>query len=165
MLLELSGVCQNCGVEVRVLSLNGELVGACSACDESPMEISRVGGLVYIVSNEHQRGVKIGQTTKPIHQRLKSLNSTGVPGKFDVVAIFPSRKPRQDEQKVHHKLRRHHLEKEHFDVDPVEAALGAYRALNRRDPIFFEDSIERAFSLRLEEARVRMQLRLSGQRG
>jgi hypothetical protein len=97
-----------------------------------------------------------------MEQRLKSLSSTGVPGEFMPIAIFPSDRPAQDEKKVHEKLRRFHLAKEHFDLEPVEAVLGAYRALNKRRPIFFNPELEKTFHLKLEEARIQMQLRLRG---
>jgi hypothetical protein len=165
MLLEVSGICQHCAEDVRLLVLNDTILGACKACQESALEVKRVPGIVYVVSNNNQRGVKIGHTTKSIQQRLKSLSGTGVPGAFETIAIFPSQRPRSDEQKVHEKLKRHNLEKEHFDLDPVDAVLKTYRALNRRQPIFFDEVIEETFQLRLDEARIKMKLRLSGQRG
>jgi len=97
-----------------------------------------------------------------MEQRLKSLNSTGVPGNFQTIAIFPSDNPAADEKRVHDKLRRKNLAKEHFDIEPVDAVLAAYRALNKRQPIFFDDSIRDTFHLKLEKARIEMQLRLKG---
>jgi hypothetical protein len=162
MLIEISGVCQHCAAEVKVLMLNGEPLDRCAACGQVPLAARFVKGLIYIVSNPNQTGVKIGLTTKTMEQRLKSLSSTGVPGEFVPVAIFPSERPAQDEKKVHEKLRRFHLSKEHFDLSPVEAVLGAYRALNKRRPIFFDSAIEETFRLKLEEAKIQMKLRLRG---
>ncbi|HEY8609404.1 MAG TPA: GIY-YIG nuclease family protein [Noviherbaspirillum sp.] len=162
MLIEVTGVCQHCGNDVKVLMLNGETIDQCQSCAESPFEARLVKGLIYVVSNPNQKGVKVGLTTKSMEQRLKSLNSTGVPGDFIPIAIFPSDKPSADEKKVHEKLRRYNLAKEHFDLQPVDAVLGAYRALNRRKPIFFDSDIEETFYLKLEEDKIKMKLRLKG---
>lgn len=118
--------------------------------------------MIYIAHNPHIGGVKIGLTTKHIEERLKALSSTGVPGRFDVIAIFPSDKPKEDERKVHEKLKRKRLDKEHFQVEPLEAALAAYRALNRREPIFYDSDLQDAFYLRLESDKITMQLKLKG---
>jgi hypothetical protein len=160
MLFEFSGVCQHCAAGVKVLLLDGTPRGDCHECGEAPFSLRKVQGLVYVVSNPNQIGVKVGLTTKAIEQRLKSLNTTGVPGEFSVVALFPSERPKQDERRVHEKLRRFNLAKEHFDLEPVDAVLKAYRALNKRKPIFFDAAIEETFRLRLEQARIEMQLRL-----
>ena len=162
MLMEVSGICQHCAGKVKVLMLNGEAIDACGGCGENPFVSRMVKGLVYIVSNPNQKGVKVGLTTKSMEDRLRSLNSTGVPGDFVPIAIFPSERPRADEERVHEKLRKYNLAKEHFDLDPVEAVLKAYRALNKRTPIFFDSSLQETFYLKLEEARIAMQLRLRG---
>lgn len=162
MLLEVSGICQNCATEVSVLVNNGEVLGRCPACNELPMLMRKIAGVVYIVSNPNQVGVKIGMTEKPIEQRLKTLNSTGVPGQFEVIAVFPSDRPRADEKRVHEKVQRNNIAKEHFNLDPIEAALKAHRALNRREPIFFRDDLRETFELRREEERIKMKLRIRG---
>lgn len=142
--------------------LNAEPLDQCEKCGESPIVARPIKGLIYVVSNPNQTGVKVGLTTKTMEQRLKSLASTGVPGEFIPIAIFPSDRPAQDEKKVHEKLRKYNLSKEHFDLSPIDAVLGAYRALNKRRPIFFDAELEKTFHLKLEEARIQMQLRLRG---
>jgi hypothetical protein len=118
------------------------------------------------VSNPNQVGVKIGMTKKSIRQRLKSLNgNTAVAGKFEPVAIFPSDKPEADEKRVHKKVERQTIAKEHYDLEPVEATLKAYRALNYRRPIFFDRETEETFDLRVEEDRIKMKLKLKGKAG
>ncbi len=110
--------------------------------------------MVYVVSNSNQRGVKVGRTAKTVEQRIKDLSSTGVPGRFEPIAIFPSDKPKDAEKKAHLKLARHKIEKEHFDVEPIDAVLAVYRALNKKvEPIFYDQSLAETFRLRLEEAR------------
>lgn len=163
MLIELSGVCQHCAAEVKVLVLNGEPLDDCASCSQGPFSARRIKGLIYVIHNPNQTGVKVGLTTKSMEQRLKSLSSTGVPGDFIPIAIFPSDRPAADEKRVHEKLRKYNIAKEHFDLQPVEAVLGAYRALNKRRPIFFDSTLEETFHLKLEEARIQMQLRLRGE--
>jgi len=162
VLLEFTGICQHCAEEVKVLVLNGSVLAECPKCKDSPCSVRRIQGLIYVVANQMQTGVKIGLTTKSIEDRIKSLNSTGVPGTFTPIAIFPTERPKQDEKRVHEKLRRFNISKEHFDIEPVDAVLKAYRALNKREPIFFDDKLKETFRLKLEEARVQMQLRLRG---
>lgn len=163
MLLEIVGICQHCAEEVKVLLLNGQPLDDCVKCAQTPFGTRRIAGLIYVFSNPNQKGVKIGLTTKSMESRLKSLNSTGVPGDFEPIAIFPSDRPAADEKKVHEKLRRYNIAKEHFDLEPVDAVLGAYRALNKRRPIFFDSRLAETFRLKLEEARIQMQLRLRGE--
>ena len=131
MLLEVSGICQHCAAEVKVLMLNGEALDECFECKQNPFSPRLIKGLIYIVSNPNQVGVKVGLTTKTMEQRLKSLNSTGVPGDFEPVAIFPSDRPSADEKRVHEKMRRHNIAKEHFDLEPIDAVLAAYLALKK----------------------------------
>ena len=161
LLVEISGVCQNCAEQVKVLMMDGEPVSNCTSCDETPFGSKSVKGVIYVVANKNQIGVKVGLTTKHIDQRVKALSSTGVPGRFEKIAIFPSDRPEADEKKVHEKLARHRLDKEHFDLDPVEAVLKAHRALNYREPIFFDEKLRGRFKLLKEQGRIEMKLRLS----
>lgn len=166
MIYEFKGVCHHCAEEVTIVLHNGELLSNCLSCEEAPFSIRQIAGVVYIVSNPNQRGVKIGQTSKTVEARVKSLNTTGVPGSFDVIAIFPTDKPKVAEKKVHTKLKRLKIEKEHFDIEPIDAVLAAYRALNKKvDPIFYDDSVlSEIFELKLKEAKVQMQLKLKGKK-
>lgn len=163
MIIEINGICQHCAESVTVLTIDGEPIDDCGSCGKPAFTFKPVTGMVYIVKNPIQKGVKIGQTSKNIEQRLKALNSTGVAGDFHVVAVFPSDKPATDEKRVHERLKRHNFAKEHFDLTPIDAVLGAYRALNKRRPVFYDHSLIETFDLRLEHDRVTMKLRLSGQ--
>ena len=108
-------------------------------------EFKKFKGIVYVISNPNQRGVKIGLTTKDINTRLKQLSSTGVPGKFSLIALFPSDHPKKDEKKAHNKLKKFSMDKEHFNISETEAVLGVYRALNRREPIFYDPAVKSEF--------------------
>lgn len=162
MLYEYSGVCQNCAEEISVTIHNGQPLDSCSKCHSSPFDIKAYKGLVYVVSNPNQPGVKIGMSERTLEQRIKSLNSTGVVGKFQPIVIFPSDNPKKDEKKVHDKLVKKNISKEHFDLSPVDAALKCYRILNKRKPIFYNKDIEDTFWLRLEQDKIAMKLKLKG---
>jgi len=165
MLFEIKGICQNCAASVNVLVHNGAPISQCPDCKEDPFEIEKMAGVVYIVKNKNQIGVKIGQTSKTVEERMKQLASTGVAGKFDAIAIFPSANPKKDEKRVHEKLIKKRLEKEHFDMEPVEAVLKVYRTLNKKiTPIFYDDDIKETFYLELKKAKIEMQLRLKGKK-
>lgn len=162
MIYEFKGICQNCATEYKTLMVNSKIQGDCQECGEPPLKAKRFKGLIYVVNNPHQTGVKVGLTTKSVDQRLKSLNSTGVAGKFSTVVIFPSDRPETDEKKAHAKLKKYSLSKEHFDTSPVDAALCVYRALNYRSPIFYDSEVEEEFYRKLEEDRRVMSERLKG---
>lgn len=165
MLYEFQGVCHHCAESITVIIHNGEIMADCPGCNQAPFSIRPIAGLVYVISNPNQKGVKVGYTKKTVEERIKQLNSTGVPGKFIAIAIFPSDKPLEAEKRVHKKMMKYRIEKEHFDLEPINAVLNAYRALNKKvEPIFYDQSIKRKFFLELEAARIKMQLRLEGKR-
>jgi hypothetical protein len=165
MLFEVKGICQHCAEEINVLIHNGSPTSKCEGCGESPFQVEAIKGVVYVVKNPNQRGVKIGITSKTVEDRIKTLNSTGVPGRFEPVAIFPSPSPHKHERKVHEKLAKNRIEKEHFDLDPVDAVLKVFRTLNKTiKPIFYDDDTRDTFKLKLEQARIEMQLKLKGKK-
>lgn len=165
MLFKLNGVCQHCAESVSVLLHNGKVAGNCLSCDEEPISVEKIEGVVYVVKNDNQTGVKIGMTTKTVEDRVRQLSSTGVPGSFNVVAIFPSVNPKRHEKKVHEKLAQYRLAKEHFDIEPVQAVLKVYRTLNKAiQPIFYDEHARKRFELELEEARLRMAKNLLGKK-
>ena len=165
MLFEIKGICQNCAEEVNVLIHNEKPISVCSKCNEDPFEVTKITGIVYIVKNDNQDGVKIGKTSKTVEDRAKQLSSTGVPGKFYPIAIFPSSNPAKHEKKAHEKLFKKKIEKEHFNLEPVEAALKVYRAFNKSiTPIFYDDNIKEMFYLELEKAKIEMQLKLKSKK-
>ena len=161
MLFEIKGICQNCAETVNILVHNSLPISGCPSCNEDPFDVEKIVGVVYIVKNRNQIGVKIGRTSKTVEERAKQLSSTGIVGKFEPIAIFPSTNPIKDEKRVHDKLKKKKLDKEHFDLEPVEAALKVYRALNKRViPIFYDDDIKDTFYLELAKAKIDMQLKL-----
>lgn len=164
MLLKLTGICQNCASDVELLLLDKRVIGSCRSCNELPITIKNVPGAIYVIVNKHQTGVKIGMTEKSVSSRLRSLESTGVPGHFDLIAVFPSDRPKKDERRIHEKLGKYRISKEHFDLLPVDATLKVFRALNRRVPIFYDESVQHRFNLRLEADKLKMALRLSGEK-
>jgi hypothetical protein len=163
MIYEIKGLCPECLEEVCVLVHNEGIISDCPKCRNDPFEFNRIEGVVYVVKNPNQSGVKIGLTRKSVEQRCKSLSSSGVAGNFAPVSIFPTDNPRKHEKVVHGKLAKHKLDKEHFNLGVVEASLKVFRALNKRiDPIFYDDDVRDRFRLELEKARIDMQLRLKG---
>lgn len=161
MLYEIKGNCVCCASEYKlVISGSSGVHGICPECGEKPIKFKKFKGMIYIVKNPNQSGVKVGLTTKDISFRLKQLSSTGVPGKFNVIALFPSDNPEVDEEKAHSKLRKFILDKEHFDVPEIDAVLAVYRSLNYRKPIFYEKNIESEFNERLKISKEAMSKRL-----
>ncbi|MEG7663783.1 GIY-YIG nuclease family protein [Hafnia paralvei] len=66
----------------------------------------RLGGWVYILSNEHMPGIyKVGMTTNSPAIRAKELSSsTGVPSAFKVEASFHCDNPSFSEREIHEAL-------------------------------------------------------------
>jgi hypothetical protein len=163
MICEIKGLCPECLEETFVLVHNEKIITQCTHCKATPFEFNRIEGVVYVVKNQNQSGVKIGLTRKTVEQRCKSLSSSGVAGTFEPIAIFPTDNPKKHEKIVHEKLSRYRLDKEHFNLGTVEASLRVYRALNKRiEPIFYDDGIKETFQLELEKAKIEMKLRLKG---
>ena len=160
MLYEIKGICNNCAEEYKIIISDSDTFGICSDCGNKPIKFKKFKGLVYVISNPNQRGVKVGLTSKDIDVRVSQLNSTGVVGKFTKIALFPSDRPKIDEKKAHNKLKKFWIAKEHFDLSPTEAVLNIFRALNRREPIFYDKEIEKEFNGKLDEARQKMQKNL-----
>jgi hypothetical protein len=162
MLYEMKGVCQHCASDYKILLVDSSLNSSCPECGESPIKIKKFKGLIYIISNPHQTGVKVGLTTKDVHERMRQLSSTGVAGIFELIALFPSDRPKVDEKKAHDKLKKYHITKEHFDTTPLIATQSVFRALNRKTPIFYNSDIEQQFNDAQAENRVIMNNRLAG---
>lgn len=165
MLFEISGICQNCAEDFSSLVHNGELVSRCPSCDEEPCQLKTIAGVIYILKNFNQEGVKIGRTSKSVEQRAKQLSSTGVAGKFEAIAIFPSPAPQKHEKRIHEKFAKFKLDKEHFSLEPLDAVLKVYRGLNKSiTPIFYDDGIKNDFYDSLEVAKREMAIRLRGKK-
>jgi len=126
------------------------------------MKIKKFKGLIYIISNPHQTGVKVGLTTKDVYERMRQLSSTGVVGNFELIALFPSDRPKADEKKAHDKLRKYNIAKEHFDTTPLVATQTVFKALNRKTPIFYNSDVEQQFNDALAANSVIMKNRLAG---
>ena len=79
-------------------------------------------GFIYILSNESMEGIyKIGLTTNSVFQRVRELNSTGVPTRFVPEKFFQIKVEhlRTVEAAIHSKLKEkgHHHGKEFFKID------------------------------------------------
>ena len=56
--------------------MDGEPVGNCTSCDQTPFESKTDKGVIYVVANKNQIDVKVGLTTKHIDLSVKALSST-----------------------------------------------------------------------------------------
>jgi hypothetical protein len=156
MLYEIKGVCHYCAAEYKLIISEDQTHGICPECKNIPIKFKKFKGVVYIIKNPNQIGVKVGITKRNIDDRIKQLSGTGVPGKFKLVALFPSDRPEEDEKKAHEKLKKHFLDKEHFDISAIDALMSVYRALNRRHPIFYDSEIQKEFEIKCQENKEEM---------
>lgn len=137
--------CASCSVDARVILSSGVSPVFCPNCNELLVRSKRFAGVVYVLHNARVGGVKIGMTQGDVFRRARQLSGTGVPGEFTVVAVFPSSNPLRDERKVHAKLIRHRIAKEHFELDPVKAAVRV-RTILGKDPTYLDRKYGEAFS-------------------
>ena len=74
-----------------------------------------MSGFIYILKHGNNQQFKVGKTTKinPI-DRLKELDSTGVPEKLEMIACFPVKDPDTAEKIVHKKLEKYRTRREYF---------------------------------------------------
>lgn len=73
---------------------------------------------IYILSHKAMPNIlKIGFTTRHIKERLKELESTGVPGAFTTELYFETDNAEIFEKLLHKSLKEFHFAKEYFQVD------------------------------------------------
>lgn len=146
--------CASCGRENKAILSASITEVICSACDARVLKSKRFAGVIYVMAHPKVASVKIGMTERNVFTRAKQISGTGVPGQFRVMAAFPSANPGKDERKVHEKLKRVLVEKEHFDLDPV-VAVAKVRSILGRDPAYIDHGIEPAFTALREEQRAK----------
>lgn len=132
---QINVICSDCEAPNCLILTDRNKSAHCDHCGESLLTFRRFDGCVYVLKNSKVDGVKIGMTAGDVFSRAKQVSGTGVPGNFHVVAAFHSRNPRKDEKKVHLKLARHNIEKEHFSLDPVRAVV-KMRTIFGRDWVY-----------------------------
>jgi hypothetical protein len=109
------------------------------------------------MSNPAIDGVKIGRTEQPVGMRVRQLSTTGVPERYKVDAIFPSRDSVGDEKRVHKKLRKFNSSREHYNLSPAEAIAKVRSALSGCDPIEVHPDVWRKYNKILARNREMMQ--------
>ena len=117
--------CTSCSTEVTSpLSPSPSTATKCPACGKVLVRVSRFAGVVYILQNPSFGDLlKIGFTTKRLEERIAGLNGTNVPEPFECIAAFHSFSPREDEKKIHDRLReyRGNKNREFFSIAPDRA--------------------------------------------
>lgn len=144
--------CAACKAENRVIMTQDVKSASCENCGETLLKLKRFDGVIYIMANKRVRGVKIGMTRKDAFNRAKQLSGTGVPGQFEVLAAFPSHNPLRDERKVHEKLARKRLAKEHFDLEPIDA-IAKVRSILQKDWVYIHRSVALAVEQKITSQR------------
>lgn len=77
----------------------------CNSCGKTLFKIQFFIGYVYLLSNSSMPNLlKIGYTERNVNERIKELNSTGVPVPFEIEAIWESSNPKNDEEFIHKTL-------------------------------------------------------------
>lgn len=150
---QISWTCSECKAENKLIITDTVRSSACPECFTGSLGALKFQGAVYVLSNPRVDGVKIGMTRGDVWRRAKKISGTGVPGNFKVVAIFASHRPLQDESKVHRKLQRYWIDKEHFSLEPASAIAKVRTALGGREPVFVDKSCGREFEAIVEEQR------------
>jgi len=120
-----TATCTSCSKEVtRPLSPSSRTTTRCPDCGKVIVQVRRYAGVVYILQNPaFDELLKIGFTAGPLEKRIAELNGTNVPEAFECIASFHSFNPREDERKVHDRLReyRSNRKREFFGITPERA--------------------------------------------
>lgn len=161
---QVTAQCPGCGGEVRVVLEKGNQSYGCDSCSRPVFKSTKLAGVVYVLSHPHVSGVKIGMTEKDVYKRAKAISGTGVPGDFEVIAYFPSHRPKADEKKVHAKLRGLGLGKEHFDL-PEALAVAKVRSTLGKEPLYVHRDVRGAYEALLEERREKAARRFAKKAG
>jgi len=81
-------------------------------------------GIVYVLSHPAMPGLlKIGYTDRSLKERLRELESTGVPGKFNVDLYFYTNNAKAHELALHRTLRKYRFKKEFFQIKIIDAII------------------------------------------
>lgn len=104
-------------------------------------------GFIYILKHGNNQQFKVGKTTKQNpFDRLKELDSTGVPEKLKMIACFPVDDVNSEEKIAHNKLQKYHLRREYFgnisDEDIIEIVKDSINTPFITDNISNENDIE-----------------------
>lgn len=153
--------CPTCQIQSTLILTDNTKSANCDECGEQILNFRRFDGCVYVLKNAKVEGVKIGMTSGDVFSRAKQISGTGVPGNFQVVAAFHSRNPRKDEKKIHTKLARLNIEKEHFNIDPVKAVAKVRTTLGR-DWVYLKPQYRQEVEALIEEQRMKAAARFSG---
>lgn len=97
--------------------------------------------IVYILSHEAMPNLlKIGYTNRTLKERLRELESTGVPGKFTIELNFEVENAVVFESLLHKSLHEYHFEKEFFktNIDVVIFAINNLLDVNKKHTYIFE---------------------------
>lgn len=153
--------CSACDYQNTLILTDKTKTASCEHCEDSLLTFRRFDGCVYVLKNSKVEGVKIGMTSGDVFSRAKQISGTGVPGNFQVVAAFHSRNARKDEKKIHTKLARLNIEKEHFNIDPVKAVVKVRTTLGR-DWVYLKPQYRNEVEALIEEQRASAAARFSG---
>lgn len=154
--ISVKGKCKNCLIDYSGFLSEYSSGLKCKNCREFVISARVAEGCIYIASVGGKSPVKIGKTTN-LDQRIRSLSTTGVIGKFRAHAVFPSFDLNLDEDRVLSSLGKRRIAGEHFDLNPLEAVFKVRNAMpSRRAPIFLDKHLEKKFLEKVEENRKNM---------
>lgn len=153
--------CASCNHKNILIMTDKKRSAKCENCEGDLINFRRFDGVVYVLSNPRVEGVKIGMTKGDVFQRAKQVSGTGVPGRFEVIAAYPSKNPRADEKRVHDKLKRYRIAKEHFGLDEVTAVTKIKSTL-KREWVYLKPSFVSAVEDRILSQKAAIKANLSG---
>jgi transcription elongation factor Elf1 len=103
--------CQSMSSSVMVCEASSEHSVLCDKCGNAiaSVKVITFTGYIYILTSPTQIDIyKIGQTTRPVEERVRELSqATGLAAPFNTEATFPSLNPQEDERIIHARLSAH----------------------------------------------------------
>ena len=151
MNIKIKLICTHCHEENMFWIAAGKLNNICPSCRKSTSQrIHPYPHSIYIAKAPGKNRYKIGTTSQLPSHRVKSLNRNGHSGQFKLIAFWPSKNGKQDERKLHEKLRQYRREGEIFEIDLITAIFKGKAVFSR-----FPEGCTKTLLAKIEEERLR----------
>lgn len=149
--------CNNCKAPISFILYETKKKLICPLCGYEEGKASPFEGFIYIMWNKSLPDyIKVGYAADP-ERRAKEHSVGSVPGKYEIVALFPSNRIRDDEKKALKKLKKYKdkSSKEIFKLCPALATTRVQNSLNKRELAFLSSKFKENYNEIIEKNRLK----------
>jgi hypothetical protein len=154
--------CNNCEEKISFTLYGDKTKLICPNCEYEEGKAKAYEGFIYVMWNPRLKDyIKVGRAIDP-ENRARQHSTGGVPGKYEIMALFPSNNQTADEKKALKKLKSYKDKnsKEVFKICPALATRKIQLALSRRETAFMSKKIQEEYEKIIAENKLRMLGRL-----